>query len=63
MRSMPEFDRNLKFMFDQTGDLLPLDCGYPDAPAMKFLDKVASGEEPAVELPAFEPASESPPVS
>ena len=105
---MPEFDRNLKFMFDQvctcsalssalalhllctcsvprrlmqhlpsplarahqrtgtpltvalrmgvwqTGDLLQQDCGYPDAPATAFLEKVKSGEEPPVELPAFE---------
>jgi len=54
IRSMPEFDRNLKFMFDQTGDLLQQDCGYPDAPATAFLEKVKSGEEPPVELPAFE---------
>lgn len=53
IRSMPEFDRNLKFMFDQTGDLLAQDCGYPDAPATAFLEKVASGEEPPVELPSL----------
>ena len=58
IRAMPEFDRNLKFMFDQTGDLLAQDCGYPDGPAQIFLDKVASGEEPPVELPAFQPAEE-----
>ena len=38
----------------QTGDLLQQDCGYPDAPATAFLEKVKSGEEPPVELPAFE---------
>jgi len=58
IRSMPEFDRNLKFMFDQVGDLLAADCGYPDGPAQTFLDKVTSGEEPPVELPAFTPAEE-----
>jgi hypothetical protein len=59
IRSMPEFDRNLKFIFDQvdpTGDMLSADCGYPDAPAKIFLEKVASGEEPAVALPAYEAA-------
>lgn len=57
IRSMPEFDRNLKFMFDQSDDDLPEACGYPDVPARTFLDKVASGEEPPVELPAFEPVA------
>ena len=33
-------------MFDQAGDDLAQDCGYPDEPANKFLEKVASGEEP-----------------
>jgi len=59
IRSMPEFDRNLKFIFDQAdpaGDLLCADCGYPDAPATTFLEKVKSGEEPPVELPAFQAA-------
>lgn len=57
IRSMPEFDRNLKFMFDQAGDDLAQDCGYPDDPAQKFLDKVASGEEPPVALPPVEDTS------
>ena len=57
VRSMPEFDRNLKFMFDQMGDLLAADCGYPDEPAKQFMEKVARGEEPPVELPPFDPAA------
>ena len=59
IRSMPEFDRNLKFIMDQcdpTGDMLSADCGYPDAPAKAFMEKVASGEEPPVALPAYEAA-------
>ena len=36
--------------------MLSADCGYPDAPAKAFLEKVASGEEPAVALPAYEAA-------
>jgi len=59
IRSMPEFDRNLKFIFDQcdpSGDMLSADCGYPDAPAQAFLEKVASGEEPPVALPAYDAA-------
>merc|ERR1719387_345627 len=60
MRSIPEFDRNLKFIFDQAGENLGTsgtlyeECGYPDEPAKLFLDKVASGEEPPVELPPLE---------
>lgn len=38
---------------DPAGDLLCADCGYPDAPATTFLEKVKSGEEPPVALPAF----------
>ena len=57
VRSMPEFDRNLKFMFDQMGDLLAADCGYPDEPAKQFMEKVGRGEEPPVELPPFDPAA------
>jgi len=62
VRSMPEFDRNLKFMFDQMGDLMQADCAYPDEPARKFLEKVASGEEPPVALPAAEGAAPAPPA-
>lgn len=51
---MPEFDRNLNYMFKMAGDDLATDCAYPDDPAKKFLDKVASGEEPPVELPPLE---------
>lgn len=51
MRSLSEFDRNLKFIFDQCTDGLAEDCFYPDKPAQEFLDKVASGEEPPVALP------------
>jgi len=54
IRSMPEFDRNLNYMFKMAGDDLATDCAYPDEPAQKFLDKVASGEEPPVELPPLE---------
>jgi len=36
--------------------MLSADCGYPDAPAKIFLEKVASGEEPAVALPAYQAA-------
>ena len=57
VRSMPEFDRNLKFMFDQMGDLLAADCGYPDEPTKQFMEKVVRGKEPPVELPPFDPAA------
>ena len=51
MRSLPEFDRNMKFMMDQLPEGVAEDSGYPDQPARAFLDKVASGDEPPVELP------------
>lgn len=57
IRSLSEFDRNLKFIFDQCADGLAEDCFYPDKPAQVFLDKVASGEEPPVALPAAESAA------
>merc|ERR1712087_3924 len=61
MRSVPEFDRNLKFMMDQLGEDVAEACFYPDGPAKVFLAKVASGEEPAVELPSLEGDAESKP--
>merc|ERR1719313_2213424 len=33
MRSLPEFDRNLKFIMDQTSEGVDIDSGYPDGPA------------------------------
>ena len=59
MRSLSEFDRNLKFIFDQCTDGLAEDCFYPDKPAQEFLDKVASGEEPPVALQSAAPSSGS----
>jgi len=45
----------------QLGDDVPEESGYPDAPARDFLQKVASGEEPPVELPPLEESAvESP---
>jgi len=57
MRSLPEFDRNLKFIMDQLSEGVAEDSGYPDAPARAFLEKVANGEEPPVELPPLEESS------
>lgn len=62
LRSVPEFDRNLKFVMDQLGDEVAAACFYPDGPAQAFLDKVKAGEEPAVELPPLEEVAESKPV-
>ena len=52
LRSVPEFDRNLKFLMDQLTEGTAQDCGYPDKPARDYLERVASGEEPAPELAA-----------
>ena len=51
LRSLPEFDRNLKFIMDQLPEGTQEDCMYPDKPARDYMDKVASGEEPAPVLP------------
>lgn len=56
IRSMEDFDRNLAYMMEQLGDEVKEASYYPDGPAKEFLAKVASGEEPPVELP---PAAES----
>eukprot|EP00310_Coccolithus_braarudii_P012400 CAMPEP_0183352022 /NCGR_PEP_ID=MMETSP0164_2-20130417/27010_1 /TAXON_ID=221442 /ORGANISM="Coccolithus pelagicus ssp braarudi, Strain PLY182g" /LENGTH=237 /DNA_ID=CAMNT_0025524361 /DNA_START=15 /DNA_END=728 /DNA_ORIENTATION=+ len=60
LRSVPEFDRNLKFMMDQLGDDVAEACEYPDGPAKAFLAKVEAGEEPPVELPPLDAATEEP---
>jgi len=57
MRSLPEFDRNMAFIMDQLLEGVAEDSGYPDQPARDFLDKVASGEEPPVELLPLSAAS------
>lgn len=57
MRSLPEFDRNLKFIMDQCVEGVAEDSGYPDQPARQFLEQVASGAEPPVELPPLAPES------
>jgi len=54
MRSLDDFDRNLAFMMDQLGDEVKEASFYPDGPAKAFLDQVASGEEPPVELPPLD---------
>lgn len=63
LRSVPEFDRNLKFMMDQLGEDVAEACFYPDGPAQAFLAKVAAGEEPPVELPLPEEVAVSSPES
>eukprot|EP00316_Scyphosphaera_apsteinii_P016676 CAMPEP_0119314550 /NCGR_PEP_ID=MMETSP1333-20130426/33091_1 /TAXON_ID=418940 /ORGANISM="Scyphosphaera apsteinii, Strain RCC1455" /LENGTH=196 /DNA_ID=CAMNT_0007319677 /DNA_START=159 /DNA_END=752 /DNA_ORIENTATION=+ len=57
MRSLPEFDRNLKFIMDQLVEGVAEDSGYPDQPARQFLEQVTSGAEPPVELPPLAPES------
>lgn len=56
VRSMAEFDRNLNYMMTLLGEEVADASNYPDGPAKEFLAKVASGDEPAVELPSEEAA-------
>jgi len=57
MRSLPEFDRNLKFIMDQCAEGVDFDSGYPDGPAKEYMAKVESGEESAPVLPPYEAAA------
>merc|ERR1719387_773593 len=54
VRSVPEFDRNLAFIFSQVDESVADASAYPDKPAREYQAKVASGEEPAPVLPGAE---------
>jgi len=59
VRSVPEFDRNLAFIFSQIDDSVAEASAYPDGPAREYQAKVASGKEPAPVLPGAEAEAEA----
>jgi len=53
VRSVPEFDRNLAFMFSQLDDSVAEASDYPDKSAREFQAKVEAGEEEPAVLPSL----------
>jgi len=56
VRSVPEFDRNLAFMFNQLDSSVAEASDYPDKPARDFQARVEAGEEEPAVLPSLDQA-------